>query len=437
MTSTTNTPPTSKQTSDKLTAWFRSPEYKAAFDSPNPHHMNDVKLIALAQESTRSFGLLPSWSSPPTRFFSAHHNFVTTCSRSSKGSAERVKSCVDAGLDPWLVIHREHTDLGFKLKGHFQYQYFFGLIPPQYMAQHIVASPTIAASVSLGTIAASFAIGHGDEHALEFLKHLCDKVASEAGASLQGANGILGERDRAAKRCAQIFIALEKDLEPLATSPEAQKHLALAMTSARDLVETKSKAAAFDPAKYKKAISPEKRERLISIMGLAERSNVDDAAAAYLILGTPWLSDEPNALSIGIKSRACVLSHALTCGGTRTLDAIESLGANIWIASAQQGESNACLWGAYLISRLPPESACIGSLARMLAYGAHLDGAGDPVQYALDKLAAARKSHAPELILDRIKAELESIAFTQLLAEREVDAKERAEEAARPRRHRL
>ena len=56
---------------------------------------------------------------------------------------------------------------------------------------------------------------------------------------------------------------------------------------------------------------------------------------------------------------------------------------------------------------------------------------------ALDKLAEAHKQSTSKQICTRLKSDIESIAFTQLLSDREDDAKERAEEAALPRRHRL
>ena len=436
MTTLNTLSPTSTAASDMLTAWLRSSSYKASFESQNLEKFKPHELIALAQSSSQPFGIPASWASPPLRYFSSQENFITVCSTSS-GSAPTIKACTAAGLDPWICIQREHIDLEHKFTGHFQYRYYFALMSHKLMTSRILTSPTTEGSIALSKLAASFSHLHGAALTESFVMHMCDKVAEAAGTSLQGASGVMGARDRDAKRSAQILIACGAHLTALALTPETQTHLAASLAHARTYVETKSKPASFDPAKYKKALTAEKRERLISIMTLASRSNVDDAASAYLILGTPWLAEEPNALSVGIKSHPSVFTTDISLGSTQTLAAIESLGANIWIASAQQGDSNACHWAAQLTISFLRNSPFMASIARMLAYGAHLDEATDPVQYALDKLAEAQKLGAPQLICERLKSDIESIAFTQLLADSEEDAKDRAEEAARPRRQRL
>lgn len=397
------------------------------------------KAIETLQRAAKTHGV-PEELVANASSYNDDENLFLICSSLSSYSKEKTQICADAGINPWLVARREYKN------NNINNGYAVDILAPAKMAQRILGGDdgavcaTRGASLIMASTALAQAGSFGAEHSAAFAKCLFECFETLSAQSMQGAHGVMGAADKRAKTAAEILIEFATPITQ-AAGPALAAQAAKTLAKAKALRDAKAKPGAFDPAKYKKNMAPHKKERLISIMTLSERSGDDQGAAALLASATPWIAEEPHALCLPIKSHQAVLISSLARGDVTMIELAEKIGSNIWLASAQTGNSNACEMlindHAHSISANPSLGI---RLARMLALGAHWDGTINPVEHALSMLEASKTNRgyhydasAPDQAKAALRAGLESISFEQLLKARELDAQEE-QEAPPPRR---
>ena len=272
----------------------------------------------------------------------------------------------------------------------------------------------------------------------EFINHLIDRYKRLTYRSSSTSSGIMGKRDKIAKDSAMILLEFLQPLLELAKQryPSSVSNITEIAEDAKKRLEAKTRESEFfDPEKLKKSLTPQQKIRLITLSKLAETCAEDGEAMNVLMDNTPWLKDHPQALCITLNKRPSLAATALTCAREETLNALDRFGSNLWLASAQGGQGNACLWVAELLSqrwrRKNTEIARVQSMmktaAKLLAYGAFLDGASDPVSHAVTKcdeaLQQVKKNHyRPEQTLATLadlRSRIEALAIQDILANRQ------------------
>jgi hypothetical protein len=231
--------------------------------------------------------------------------------------------------------------------------------------------------------------------------------------SSKTAKGVLGPADKQARDVAATLNACEAPLRALAAGlGDAAQSAALeaALTDAKERLAVKNDkvGASVNPDKVKNSLSPERRLRLGSLMALCRDHAHDESLIALAFADTQWLSQEPMAASVRFGREGSLFYAALRGGSREALQGLEKAGANVWLAAAQHGQANACVWAMESLSQNHPDFD-VAPLARMLMVGAWLDGAPDPkarcetlAGEALAQITARR--HGAALIIQRCQA---------------------------------
>lgn len=223
-------------------------------------------------------------------------------------------------------------------------------------------------------------------------------MAAVSGSSATG-SGVMGKADKHAKAAAQRAMALADKIDSAAkktADPRLQSDIAQMLADAKARSAAKSAVAAEDPAQIKRDLSESEKVRLRAIRLIVENCPTDHQGVAALVSSAAWLLSKPQALCVEVAA-ASIAECALNQGVSAVADAMERLGSNIWLASAQAGESNAALWAAQKMAsghntNAPKKSRILAmrpQVARLLARGAYLDGADSPIEHALAKTEEA------------------------------------------------
>lgn len=258
--------------------------------------------------------------------------------------------------------------------------------------------------------------------------------------------GVLGQADQRAKSCSQILASQAGALRSACAEHCPGSSAAVEALLAEGALVLAAKArpaeATFDPEKLKKSLAPAQRARLRSLLALAESHEDDEDGLCSLMAATAWLAAQPQALCLRLRSKPSVAQLVLRSSSGAALRMLDALGSNLWLASAQAGEPNACLWAANemvfglqfigAIRSLDRTRACLAPLARMLAYGAHLDGSPDPVGHAAQKAREASLANHGYLheqvapLFDQLISLIEALALGDILCGRPPSQPQRA-----------
>lgn len=238
-----------------------------------------------------------------------------------------------------------------------------------------------------------------------------------------------------------IFADLEEDSASFIQKVEST------LKTAKTIVEIKSKPAPefFDLEILKKRVTVEQTERLRSLNIIQAECGTDTSILKLVIDSADWVKKDPQVLATVFKGRSFI-HQALLKGNGAAIDWIEEVGANIWLASTQDRCENAVEWfgqllaeqGGYLsledihLPAVKKIQSQIPQWARIIAYGAHLNGESNPIEWALKKTDQAiehlkdNKSssgmHIPaqgrdltKAYLQELRSHMERIVITELV----------------------
>ena len=272
---------------------------------------------------------------------------------------------------------------------------------------------------------------------IEFIGLLPQAYAQHISKSSSTSSGVMGASDKEAKTSSALVASHAKALRAAALQHAPQHAPAIealiAQAEALLAVKNKKSEAAFDPEALRKSLSLEQKQRLRLLMALCQDFPEDSQAWAAVVAATPWLAQKPQALCIKIGASGSVMQAALRASCVVALRTLDSFGANIWLAAAQAGDGNAVAWSSGHISshaysrdpRLHKRVATALSLTeRLLAYGAFLDGAPDPIAHAVLRAQEAsdagshRRHGYNEAQLSSLRANLEALALSDVLSGR-------------------
>ena len=249
--------------------------------------------------------------------------------------------------------------------------------------------------------AAETALEAAKQGAGRFIPFLVASYEALCKRSSKTAKGVLGPAEKQARDSASSLVFAETALTALADSlgdAEGAKSLRAALADAKERLAAKhdKAGAAVNPEKLKKQLDGERRDRLGALMALCKSHARDEQLIGLAFDATDWLAAEPMAASLRF-GRDGSLFHAALAGGSRSaLAGLEKVGANIWLAAAQHGQANACMWAAESIPWRADDSFDLSPLARMLLVGAWLDGSDDPKARCLDLAREAREEAAKQ-----------------------------------------
>lgn len=276
---------------------------------------------------------------------------------------------------------------------------------------------------------------------IEFLDALPKAYAESTRKSSSTSSGVMGASDKSAKVSSQLIsknaAALRAAAAEHAPKLAAAIETLIAEAAARLAIKSKKNAASFDPETLRKSLTAEQKQRLRVLSHLCNEFPDDSEALAAVISASPWIAAMPQCLCVRLGPSGSVAQAALSNVSFAGLQALDSMGANIWLAAAQGGQGNAVRWAGSLISRgnhgdKTFTARCERALPivqRLLAYGAFLDGAPDPISHAVERareaIASGKQSREygyDETMLERIRAGIEGLVLAELLAGRDGEA---------------
>lgn len=240
-----------------------------------------------------------------------------------------------------------------------------------------------------------------------FVAALANRYARMSAKIDPGSPGCLGPEDWLGKKIAQVILVCEGPLLAAERGFEPAAAPAL-LSEARSLYRFKSAALpeAVDPQLIRKSSSAEtiRQARELSDLISLNPDNAPLIQAAFndarsLTPGAACLLWPGNPGSwIQLPS---VMESALMAGSDPALSALAELGANIWLASAQHSEPNACAWTLRRASRVPLSESAMADLARLLIDGAWITGRSDPVAHCVSLARAACEPDAQRFVIER------------------------------------
>lgn len=196
--------------------------------------------------------------------------------------------------------------------------------------------------------------------------------------------GILASHDKRAAAVCSTLCSAEPELLKACQRPGWQGLGALLEDAKARLASKRQPPLITSPQALRSSLSPGQRASLRSLSGMISRAKPDDALALAALESADWLKTEPNlaCLSLG-EELPSLFAQAMIHGRMPIIEWMERSGANIWLASAQHDDADACLWAAPFIARLPA-SADIAPIARMLLRDAWLEGSPNPSERCLE-----------------------------------------------------
>lgn len=286
---------------------------------------------------------------------------------------------------------------------------------------------------------------------VKFLEELPRAYAESTRKSSSTSSGVMGASDKAAKVCAQLISKNAAALRAaaLAHAPKlvASIETLISDAAARLAIKSKKNAADFDPEALRKSLTSEQKQRLRILIHLCNEFPDDSEAWAAVASASPWIAKMPQCLCVKLGSGGSVAMAAMANASLAGLQALDSLGANIWLAAAQSGQGNAVRWAGSMISRsrygdktfMERRDRALPIVERLLAYGAFLDGAPDPISHAAERareaIASGKQSREygyDEKLLETMRAGIERIVLAELLAGRDEQADSSGGESSAP-----
>lgn len=315
--------------------------------------------------------------------------FLLGCNDPCVGAVAAAAALMDAGASPWAdALHGG-------LKGRFGAR--IKPVSAKELAMFTLGSMRLAdpgarAALLKGALARPLA--HAAEAVVPrvgaFMESLIAVYKESVEESSATAAGELGPSDTKAKWVAEVILAGKSELLAVSAN-EALEHgpaIRAMIKDAQERFELKSRPAhpSADPERVRAEASERFRNRAKGLGAVVTACRDDPAFIKSVFDASGWMDEAPNLASVVFQGSPSVFQQALMSGSQSAVEELTKRGANIWLASAQAGVANACLWSITIEGRqsyryLEDRAA----LARALLDGAWLDGAADPKAHCLKK----------------------------------------------------
>lgn len=216
----------------------------------------------------------------------------------------------------------------------------------------------------------------------DLAQNILDAYDFGVDGSSKTAKGVLSASDKKAKALCSVLCACSAEVTQAARR-EGWGELAPLLTDAQERLAAKKHAPQeLSPAALKKSLTPAQKLRLRSLSTVLSKCYLDAELIVSSLEASPWLKAQPAIACIGLGSSVSLLAQALSVGAVEAVEWMEKAGANIWLAAAQDGDSNAAHWAFMNLDGFAPGED-LSSIARMLLRGAWLDGAPEPKERCL------------------------------------------------------
>ena len=325
-----------------------------------------------------------------------------------------IKYLLDQGVNPWLSAFdpksTSKTDPFLRLSVEDMLNVLFA-VPHIWNDLGILVRKTLIPSVVHWAPASSFD---------DLIR--CGKAGYEL--KIKGSSstspGMLSSGDKDAVDAAQIFTLLSQTLRKRSELTPAQRAQLIQQEAVVDafLRLKKDKTVAVVPEKIKKALTSAQKDRLLALNHLAHEHASDTALFTAALDVTPWLAEQPLAACVSHSRANSLFWTVLSSGKLDNIQKLAQLGANIWLASAQDGEPNAVLNCSHLIARSTGSDEYINYLAKILLAGAHMDDPSNPKERCLQQAHTAIKNasayHVPTL--EKLAAQIENLLLEDALS---------------------
>lgn len=288
----------------------------------------------------------------------------------------------------------------------------------------------------------------------DFFTAILRTYASDTAKSSKTSKGVLGGADKAARNIAVLLDSCSEDFLGLARRLDQQNNdpLGSCLLQASDLLKdarerlvakldkaVDNSGAAFNPEQLKKSLAPHQKSRMLAVNMLCREFPHDDELITACFETIDWLVHKPLVASLQLGYENSLMGSALRSGSTGALAFLERINANVWLASAQADEANACLWVSRIRGRPPlgsPDPNLI-RVARMLLLGAWLDGHDEPKLHCckLADLAQTSSLSDPDsAALRELRAEMERQTLADFIDTPNADSDRQGGSAREPRR---
>lgn len=273
-----------------------------------------------------------------------------------------------------------------------------------------------------------------DENSKEIFEELVDHFLTLTKSVSLTRPGLLSVDDKNALLSSQIVIEqIEefKKLKPLLGDKGAKKvDDMLQRSEAIIKIKLQNTESVFDPELLKKKLNTEQKERVKTLTHIMAHCPSDTKGFNTLLNDSPWVLENPQLLALTFRGMSFV-HHALVNVNQQAFDYMEKLNVNIWLAAAQANVQNAPWWIATIFNAYDARKhkarhdVVLPQIARLLAFGALLDGAKDPIDFAVKKTEEAYKgadensyhydrTEIKEFLL-KLKSQLETVAMDDLI----------------------
>lgn len=265
--------------------------------------------------------------------------------------------------------------------------------------------------------------------------------------SSKTSKGMLSKADERAKKMAELMLSCEKELLLASSSPLVTRAVKgavrEALADAKARVAAKSQAApnGVSPEEIENGASEEQKRRVLALGDMIRRCPDDKGFINAMFESCAWLKEAPLLSCVRLSGSECLMGIALGAGSDEATRLLDAMGANMWLAAAQEESGNACDWAILKTLRKKGQrgGGDLSMIAAGLMKGAWLNGASDPKERCLELcrelVASGQKPGLPGYgeALRALGAALERQALDDALG---IQAKEGASPSASPVRKR-
>lgn len=348
-----------------------------------------------------------SWMLPSKRYYSDkdyqknHYKGILPFLLGQTKTVKAITHLVNEGASPWMVSYIKSED------AHNRSEYHEAEALGRYPMTGSLGYYMNNESIQVRKMILKGSLKHiKDQDIVAFMKALHEGYESQVKNSSKTAKGVLGSSDKEAKDAAGIIQANSTELLEVvnritdeASLKKTKKNIESIVKDASERMAVKQDKAnaVVNPEKLKKQMPADERGRAGALIYLCQNHGSDDELLRVAFEATPWLEQKPMCASLKLPKVGGVLQAALRSQNMTAIHFLEKCGANIWLASAQEGVGNACEWVSsaclYRCNDETPQEY-YNILGRMLFMGSFLDGAEDPKGRCLELARAVHKEHS-------------------------------------------
>lgn len=289
-------------------------------------------------------------------------------------------------------------------------------VPPEALALGV----TNEREVARRSLALKSALSSSHPGQAKLIQALASVYWEAVGQSNTTSLGALGKHDEIARDVCEVILSCEKEIESQAGPGEPERGRAREMlVHAGELFEAKRQAPRpdMDPKEIAKGATPQIKARLRALEELVSRCAWDDEFVQGAFKIGQWLKESPQLACVSFPSAfnetaKTLMGVAIQTGSAGALGELDAMGANLWLAAAQEGSSNACEWVfKKLLKGYHRELPCPELYASLLLNGAWLNGEEHPKRACLEMALKARPddSEIAQRLAGQLQAALERV----------------------------